>query len=184
MIGYSFLILLVLLPYVHSAFCKASGRNILDTNGNKIFLKGISLGNWLNAEGYMLNLDNISSFRLIDTAFSELLSQEKADKFWVDFQDNYITADDFKYIKSVGFNVIRLPFNYKLLMDENGENIEGGWKWLNFAITQCKNVRDISFRIISIWCWIFTPLQEDRLEPTLMTLMVTLSSTNPATTEA
>lgn len=54
----------------------------------------------------------------MDTAFSELLSQNGAQKFWKKFFDSYITADDFKYIKSVGFNVIRLPFSYKRLMDE------------------------------------------------------------------
>ncbi len=63
-------LLLCLLIAVNSQYCKTSGKNILDPTGKQLFLKGISLGNWLNPEGYMLGLDKVNCYRLMDTAFS------------------------------------------------------------------------------------------------------------------
>lgn len=109
-------------------------------NGNNLFLKGIGIANWLNPEGYMMNLDNINSFRSINLAFSELLNPHGATQFWGSFRTNFMTSSDFKYIKSVGFNLVRLPFDYKLLMTEEGNIKESGWKWLDFSLQQCKIV--------------------------------------------
>jgi endoglucanase len=39
-----------------------------------MFLKGIGIGNWLNPEGYMFGFGKTNCFRLMDTAFSELLN--------------------------------------------------------------------------------------------------------------
>lgn len=125
-----------------SQFCRASGKSILDVNGRDFFIKGIGIGNWLNPEGYMLGLDKVSSYRTIDTAFSELLDQKGAIDFWKEFRAAYMTAEDFQYIKKVGFNTVRLPFNYKLFIDElnPGTYRQEGFDLLNFAITQCKLV--------------------------------------------
>jgi hypothetical protein len=68
------LVVLLLAATVAGQFCRASGKKILDINGREFFIKGIGIGNWLNPEGYMLGLDKVSSFRTIDTAFSELLN--------------------------------------------------------------------------------------------------------------
>lgn len=56
----------LLLGLAQSQFCRASGKKILDINGRDFFIKGIGIGNWLNPEGYMLELDKVSSFRTID----------------------------------------------------------------------------------------------------------------------
>jgi endoglucanase len=69
-----FIIVLMMAAIINTQFCKTSGKKILDTNGKELFLKGIGIGNWLNPEGYMLDLNKINSFRTIDTAFSELLN--------------------------------------------------------------------------------------------------------------
>ena len=47
-----------------------------------------------------------------------LLAPDKAKQFWIDFQDVYITREDIDYLKELGFNHIRLPFNYRLFTDE------------------------------------------------------------------
>jgi len=54
-----------------------------------------------------------------------------------------MTAEDFQYIRKVGFNTVRLPFNYKLFIDElnPGTYRQEGFDLLSFAIIQCKLVR-------------------------------------------
>ena len=51
--------------------------------------------------------------------------------FWTEFRDTYIARDDIRFIKSVGFNTVRIPLHYRLFMTDQGE-IEGeGWALLD-----------------------------------------------------
>jgi len=99
-------------------FFDVDGKNILDTNGNVFKLKGVNLGNWLVPEGYMFKFNKANSPHLVNSVITELIGPADAKKFWIDFQNNYITYDDIKFIKSIGVNSIRVPFNYKLFCDE------------------------------------------------------------------
>ncbi|MDH7604154.1 MAG: cellulase family glycosylhydrolase [Melioribacter sp.] len=121
-------------------FVRIEGKNFIDVNGNKIFLKGINLGNWLNPEGYMFHLKNINSYRLIDNLIKELVGPEETNKFWESFRNNYITREDIAFIKKVGFNHIRVPFNFKLFLIEDHPEIflEEGFKRLDDVIKWCK----------------------------------------------
>ncbi len=76
------------------------------------------MGNWLVPEGYMFKFKKANSPRLVNNVITELIGPDLAKKFWIEFQNNYITHDDIKYIKSIGANSIRVPFNYKLFCDE------------------------------------------------------------------
>jgi len=122
-------------------FAKVDGKYIIDPNGNKILLRGINIGNWLNPEGYMFKFQNVNSFRLIDNTIKELIGADEARKFWNTFRDNYFTKDDVKFIKSTGLNHIRLPFNFKLFLVEDHPEIllEEGFKRLDDAIKWCKD---------------------------------------------
>lgn len=95
------------------------GVNLVDSNGEKLFIKGTNLGCWLNPEGYMFGFGIASSARLIDEMFCELVGPEKTAEFWKSFKDNYITRNDIKYIASCGANTVRIPFNYRLFTDED-----------------------------------------------------------------
>jgi len=121
-------------------FVQVEGKNFVDENGNKIFLKGINLGNWLNPEGYMFHLKDVNSYRLIDNLIKELVGPEEANKFWKSFRDNYITREDIAFIKKVGFNHIRVPFNFRLFLIEDHPEIflEEGFKRLDNVIDWCK----------------------------------------------
>ena len=97
-------------------FVSCEGKNFIDASGKVFIPKGINLGNWLNPEGYMFRFENVSSFRLIDNAFKELIGADETRKFWKTFRDNYITKEDIHFIKSTGLNHIRVPFNFKLFL--------------------------------------------------------------------
>jgi len=121
-------------------FIRCDGKNIIDTDGKVLMLRGTNLGNWLNPEGYMFKFQNVNSFRLIDNAFKELLGADEARKFWKTFRDNYITREDIHFIKSNGLNHIRVPFNFKFFLVEDHPEIylEEGFKRLDDVIKWCR----------------------------------------------
>jgi len=102
-----------------SGFITISGPDLLTPDGEKFFIQGINLGNWLNPEGYMFRFSRTSSARLIDQAFKEMVGPDFTNWFWREFKDKYITREDIRYIKSTGMNTIRIPFHYKLFTDED-----------------------------------------------------------------
>lgn len=107
-----------------AGFFHTKGKEIISPEGKPFLIKGTNLGNWLVPEGYMFKLQNTSSPRLINQAFTELVGPAEMKKFWKKFQDNYITAADIHYLKSLGMNSVRVPFNYRLFTNENymGQN--------------------------------------------------------------
>lgn len=100
-------------------FVRVKGPDLIQPNGEKLFIKGTNLGNWLNPEGYMFGFQRMNSPRLINEVFMELVGPEKTEAFWEKFKDNYITKADIDFIASTGANTIRLPFHYKLFTDED-----------------------------------------------------------------
>jgi endoglucanase len=136
----SFLLILPLLLHAQSVgFVQCSGKNFIDNNGKEILLRGINLGNWLNPEGYMFHFKNVNSLRLIDGVLKELVGADETNRFWKSFRDNYITKEDIRFIKELGMNHIRVPFNFKLFLVEDHPEIylEEGFKRLDDVIRWC-----------------------------------------------
>ncbi|GEP58365.1 hypothetical protein RSO01_55310 [Reyranella soli] len=106
---------------------RIEGKNFIAPDGGTLLIKGISLGNWLMPEGYMFKFEVAKSPRQIYGAFDRLLGPERAQAFWRRFRDTYITQDDIAFIKSVGFNTVRIPLHYRLFMNADGEITGEGW---------------------------------------------------------
>jgi len=126
---------------VSTGFISISGPDLITPDGNKFFIQGINLGNWLNPEGYMFLFNRASSARLIDQAFRELVGPDFTDAFWLKFKDNYITREDIRYIKSTGMNSIRLPFHYKLFTDEDFMGLsaeQDGFARMDSVVSWCR----------------------------------------------
>ena len=121
-------------------FVSVKGKQFITPDGKTLLLRGINLGNWLNPEGYMFHFKNISSFRLIDNTIKELIGADETRDFWKTFRDNYITKEDIRFIKSIGLNHIRVPFNFKLFVVEDHPEIwlDEGFKRLDDVIKWCK----------------------------------------------
>jgi len=121
------------------SFIKTKGSNLINSKGERIILKGTNLGNWLVPEGYMFKMEQVNSPRKIDELLHELVGPDSLKVFWKGFLDNYITHEDIKYLKSIGSNHIRLPFNYKMFTDDlyMGER-NSGFKYFDRLIEWCK----------------------------------------------
>lgn len=100
-------------------FLKVSGPDIVDSKGEKFYIKGTNTGNWLNPEGYMFGFSRTTSPHMINEAFCQLVGPTAAREFWQQFKDNYITGADFDFIASKGANTVRIPFHYKLFTNED-----------------------------------------------------------------
>jgi endoglucanase len=124
-----------------SKFISVSGKEIIDADGKPFLMRGTNLGNWLIPEGYMFKFKNVSSPRLINQAFAELLGPDEAKLFWQKYLDSYITEGDIHYLKSLGVNSIRIPFSYRLFTNEDylGQNNPNrGFELLDRVIGWCK----------------------------------------------
>jgi aryl-phospho-beta-D-glucosidase BglC (GH1 family) len=121
-------------------FIGVRGAEIIGTNGKPFLIKGTNLGNWLVPEGYMFKFGDISSARLINEAITELIGPDDAKAFWKKYLDVYITAEDIHYLKTIGVNSIRIPFNYRLFTDEDylgGRGESRGFMLLGRVIGWC-----------------------------------------------
>jgi len=122
-------------------FIRVQGHDLVDARGEKFFIRGTNLGNWLNPEGYMFSFGKCSSAHFIDEMFRELVGPEETKKFWRAFKDNYITEADIAFIARTGANTIRLPFHYKLFTDEDYLDLTGpgdGFKRIDDVVGWCR----------------------------------------------
>ncbi|MCM8800143.1 MAG: glycoside hydrolase family 5 protein, partial [Candidatus Omnitrophica bacterium] len=113
-------------------FLAVKGKDIVDERGVPFILKGINLGGWLMMEGYILGGRNIPEHKF-KMRFIKRLGKASLEEFEDLFYRNFIKEEDFKIIKKLGFNCVRIPFNYRILEDEDK------FKYLKEAVGFCHN---------------------------------------------
>ena len=124
-----------------SRFVHVEDVNLIQPNGERLFIQGTNLGNWLNPEGYMFGFSKTNSAWMIDLLFKEAIGPDGTANFWKQFKDNYITQADIKFIVQQGANTIRLPFNYKLFTDEDYMGLssqQDGFQRIDQLISWCR----------------------------------------------
>ena len=134
-------------------FVSVKGRDIVGTDGKPFLLKGTNLGNWMVPEGYMFKFKNTNSPAMISETIAQLIGPAEAAKFWTKFLDNYITQKDIHFLKNIGANSIRIPFNYRLFTNENylgANDSTRGFFLLDKVINWCK--KEKLFVILDMHC--------------------------------
>jgi aryl-phospho-beta-D-glucosidase BglC (GH1 family) len=143
------LFLLVLSPalFAQRGFVHISGPEIVDGSGKPLMLRGINLGNWFEVEGYMFHLDNgPQSPREIEDLTTELIGPEKAEAFWEQWRESYITESDIERIHQMGFNSVRVPIHWKFFDSDNAE----GFRLLDRLVQWAR--KDGVYIIIDLHC--------------------------------
>ncbi|MDR0429791.1 MAG: glycoside hydrolase family 5 protein [Tannerellaceae bacterium] len=123
------------------AFMAVNGPDLITPEGDKFFIRGTNLGNWLNPEGYMFQFSRTNSVKAINQAFCEMVGPDFVDEFWQLYKDNYVTKDDITYLKSIGCNTVRLPFHYKLFTDEDYMGLtvaQDGFQRVDSLVSWCR----------------------------------------------
>ncbi|WP_167955689.1 glycoside hydrolase family 5 protein [Anaerosporobacter faecicola] len=103
-------------------FIKVVGKHFC-YKGEKIRLRGFGVGTWLNLEHFMFGIP--TSDQMIQSAFETVYGKEGAGQFFKVYRDSFLGEKDFQLLKACGVNFIRVPFNYRLFINDNGI---GEWK--------------------------------------------------------
>jgi len=121
-------------------FVTTRGKEIVAPDGKPLLLRGINLGNWLVPEGYMFRFDSATSPRTINDVICEMVGADEAAKFWKKYHDSYITREDIHFIKTLGLNSVRVPFNWRLFVVEGQPDVWAGpgFELLDRVIGWCK----------------------------------------------
>lgn len=108
---------------------KTDGRNLVDSSGAKIVLRGVNFGSWLVEEIWMTPwakqaaADTPETVRDSESLWSTVetrLGRESMVKIRNAWRDNWITAEDFRRVKEMGWNHVRLPFLHTILDEPKG----------------------------------------------------------------
>ncbi len=129
------------LPALGQGFIDVKGKDIIGPDHKPFLIRGTNLGNWLIPEGYMFKFKAASSPRLINQVITELIGPDEASAFWEKYLHSYITQADIHYLKSIGVNSIRVPFNYRLFTDESylgASNANRGFELIDPIVKWCK----------------------------------------------
>ncbi|MGN1345376.1 MAG: glycoside hydrolase family 5 protein [Eubacteriales bacterium] len=116
---------------VDGFLCARDGK-MFNGRGEEILLCGMGIGNWLLPEGYMWKFgEPYDRPRTIEALVRELCGSAFAGYFWKRFREEYITEADVRAMAEHGFNSVRLPVNWRVVMeDEPGIH----WKEDGFAL--------------------------------------------------
>lgn len=126
---------------------KASGKKIVDENGNEVILRGMGLGGWMLQEPYMMEMSGFAGTQWqIKNKISSLIGVTNMEAFYDAWLANHCTRLDIDSMASWGFNSVRLPMHYNLytlpIEDEPvpGENtwLEKGFALTDSLISWCK----------------------------------------------
>ena len=97
------------------SFVKVKGTHFVCDN-KEILFSGLGIGTWLNMEHFMLGIPTTDS--QIRRAFGEAYGREASEEFFKKFILDFVTEADFKFLKEMGVNLVRVPFHYHLFLDD------------------------------------------------------------------
>ena len=114
------------------------GKNIVNSNGDEVLLKGVGLGGWMLQEGYMMNSSGAADTQheFIEK-LTILIGAEKTAEFYTNWRNNFVTKKDVDSIAKLGYNSIRLPMHYNLFtlpIEEEATEGENTWLTLGFEM--------------------------------------------------
>lgn len=137
-----------------AAFLHADGSRLVDAAGREFLPRGVNLAGWLSPEPALMGAPNLDRYpgaddwERLEAALDDVLVWDASRKagFWDAWRSNWVSAADLDFIQSQGFNVVRVPFHYRLFYEitnpaaafpENGRDLEAGFAWLDPLVTEC-----------------------------------------------
>ena len=111
-------------------FLHAEGTQIVDGAGGPVLLRGMGLGGWMLQEGYMLGLGDLGKGQqhVLRAHIADLIGPERTAAFYKAWLDHDVTKADIDALGRWGFNSVRLPMHYNLLLDDTAPAGTDRWK--------------------------------------------------------
>lgn len=119
-------------------FLKVNGTQIRKQKGTGdiVYLRGTNAGGWLVQEDWM-NSTNASDQKTMMTTLANRFGASKRDELVSTYENNYWTTQDFDNCAEMGMSVIRLPFTYMNLCDDNGNLKSNAFDRLDWFVQNC-----------------------------------------------
>ncbi len=119
-------------------FLKVNGTQIRKQKGtgDVVYLRGTNAGGWLVQEDWM-NPTNASDQKTMMTTLANRFGTSKRDELVSIYENNYWTTQDFDNCAEMGMSVIRLPFTYMNLCDDNGNLKSNAFDRLDWFVQNC-----------------------------------------------
>ncbi|MGA2499973.1 MAG: cellulase family glycosylhydrolase [Tepidisphaeraceae bacterium] len=108
------------------------GRQLLDSKGKVVLLRGVNIGGWLVTESWMCGQRDDGGRKALEQ-LEKRFGPEKAAILMNAWQDNWITAADLDIIQKYGCNLLRVPFSYRTLQDAAGNWRRDSRRNIDFA---------------------------------------------------
>ncbi|WP_448250206.1 cellulase family glycosylhydrolase [Thalassotalea agariperforans] len=124
---------------------KQHGTMWMNQENQKVSLRGINLGNWLAMEMWMFGSetpigDNITDQCTLESALEARFTAEEVEEVLDTHRDNWMTSKDWDIIADSGFNLVRVPFLYDLIENDDMPKTlrADAWEYLDWAIAEAK----------------------------------------------
>jgi len=112
------------------------GEKMVTASGKPVTLKGCNLGNWLILEMWMLELSGYKDQYEVEEILTSRFGEAEKDRLMETFYANWMKDRDWKLIKSFGFNLVRLPLNYRMFEDDRApmKLKPNAFRWVDLAV--------------------------------------------------
>lgn len=95
---------------------RVEGTRIMAGN-TPVTLKGFGLGGWMNMENFITGYAGAESQQR--RALRRVLGDEGCERFFARFLAGFFTDEDAAFLRSLGLNSLRIPFNYRHFEDDD-----------------------------------------------------------------
>ena len=102
-----------------SGFLKVQGTKIVDETGTPVVLKGSATGGHMNMENFITGYPGHETEH--KQVIRKKIGEEKFNFFFDKFYDYFWTESDAILFKELGLNCLRIPFNYRHFLDDEGD---------------------------------------------------------------
>ena len=117
---------------------RAQGTQWVDPAGRPVALKGVNLGNWLLPEFWMMGQgsNGIDDQCRLEATLDTRFGRAERDRLVRLFRDHWITERDWDLIPRFGLNLVRVPFLWSVVEDEDHPRQlrADAWRYLDAAI--------------------------------------------------
>ena len=120
-------------------------KEYIQVNGTGLFrgqeemrFNGICVGSWLNIEHFMIGWPGPE--HMIRKTVERVAGKETAAVFFQNFHENFLSEEDFLFLQQCNVNLIRVPFNYRLFLDDEDPEAfhEEGFRQLDRILPLCR----------------------------------------------
>lgn len=113
---------------------RVEGTKITAPSGKEVRLRGFSFASWLNFENFIIGVPGNQSG--VRQAMANVLGEAAAKRFFTAFLRHFVSEEDFRLIRGMGCNLVRIPFNYHYFESDDApeENLTEGFIWLDRAV--------------------------------------------------